>query len=66
MSEISKREMLKRFTRELQSGDAALFVGAGLSMASGFVNWKGLLRDIATELKLDVDLEFLYQECSMW
>ena len=57
MAEISKREMLKRFTRELQSGDAALFVGAGLSVASGFVDWKGLLRDIATELKLDVDRE---------
>jgi hypothetical protein len=49
--------MLKQFTKELQSGEAALFVGAGLSKASGFVDWKGLLRDIATELKLDVDRE---------
>lgn len=57
MAQISKREMLKRFTRELQSGDAALFVGAGLSVASGFVDWKGLLRDVAAELKLDVDRE---------
>ena len=57
MAEISKVEMLKQFTKELQSGDAALFVGAGLSKPSGFVDWKGLLRDIAIELELDVDRE---------
>ena len=57
MAQISKGEMLNQFTKELQSGDAALFVGAGLSRPSGFVDWKGLLRDVATELKLDVDRE---------
>jgi hypothetical protein len=57
MAQISKDEMLKQFTKELHSGDAALFVGAGLSKACGFVDWKGLLRDIAKELKLDVDRE---------
>lgn len=57
MAQISKGEMLKQFTKELQSGDAALFVGAGLSKASGFVDWKGLLRDVASELRLDVDRE---------
>jgi hypothetical protein len=57
MAQISKAEMLKQFGKELQSGDAALFVGAGLSTASGFVDWKGLLRDVASELKLDVDRE---------
>jgi hypothetical protein len=57
MAQLSKGEMLKEFTKELHSGDAALFVGAGLSKASGFVDWKGLLRDIAKELKLDVDRE---------
>jgi Sir2- and TIR-associating SLOG family/SIR2-like domain len=34
-----------------------LFVGAGLSQPSGFVNWKELMRDIASELGLDVDRE---------
>ena len=57
MAHISRGEMLKQFTKELQSGDAALFVGAGLSKPSGFVDWKGLLRDVAIELKLDVDRE---------
>jgi hypothetical protein len=58
MAQISKGEMLQQFTKELHSGDAGLFVGAGLSKASGFVDWKGLLRDIAKELKLDVDREY--------
>jgi hypothetical protein len=57
MGQISKSEMLKQFAKELQSGDAALFVGAGLSKPSGFVDWKALLRDIASELKLDIDRE---------
>jgi Sir2- and TIR-associating SLOG family/SIR2-like domain len=51
----------KRFIRlygdALASKDAALFVGAGVSRAAGFVDWKSLLRDIANELGLDVDRE---------
>ncbi len=42
---------------EINSGDAAIFAGAGLSAASGFVNWKGLLKDLADELKLDIEKE---------
>lgn len=45
------------FITEINSGDAAVFAGAGLSAASGFVNWKELLRDLADELKLDIDKE---------
>ena len=51
----------KRFIRlygdALASNDAALFVGAGISRAAGFVDWKSLLREIADELGLDVDRE---------
>lgn len=36
---------------------AALFIGAGMSRDSGYVNWKGLLRECAIELGLDVDQE---------
>jgi hypothetical protein len=57
MAQISKDEMLKKFAKELQSGDAALFVGAGLSSPSGLVDWKGLLKGVATDLKLDVERE---------
>jgi Sir2- and TIR-associating SLOG family/SIR2-like domain len=51
----------KRFIRQygdaLASQDAALFMGAGVSRAAGFVDWKSLLREITDELGLDIDRE---------
>jgi hypothetical protein len=41
----------------LQSNSLAVFAGAGLSKSAGFVDWKGLLRTIATDLGLDIDKE---------
>jgi hypothetical protein len=41
----------------LQSNSMALFAGAGLSKSAGYVDWKGLLRGIATDLGLDIDRE---------
>ncbi len=57
MAEVSKSEMLRHYSKELQSGNAALFIGAGMSQPSGFVNWKQLMRDVASELGLDIDRE---------
>jgi hypothetical protein len=57
MATISKTEMIRHFQSELQSGDAALFIGAGLSAPAGFVNWKELMREVASELNLDVEKE---------
>jgi hypothetical protein len=48
---------IKEYAKALGSGDAAVFVGAGLSRAAGFVDWRALLRDIASDLKLDIDRE---------
>lgn len=48
---------IKRYAQALGSGDVAVFVGAGLSRAAGFVDWRTLLRDIASDLHLDVDRE---------
>lgn len=39
-------------------GNAALFVGAGLSRPAGYVDWKELLREIADDLDLEVDREY--------
>lgn len=50
-------DFLRRFTTALVEGYAAIFAGAGLSRASGFVDWKELMRDIADELGLSVDIE---------
>lgn len=45
------------FASDIADGSAAIFAGAGLSVASGHVSWSDLMRDIATELGLDVDRE---------
>lgn len=54
-------ESIKRFcdqyAKALEDGHAALFVGAGFSKPAGFVEWKELLRVVAEELGLNVDLE---------
>ena len=46
-----------KFVRDILNDNAALFVGAGLSVSTGIVDWKNLLREIAEELNLDVDKE---------
>lgn len=48
---------INKFVEELAEENAALFAGAGLSVAAGFVDWKGLLQPIAQELGLDLDKE---------
>lgn len=57
MSEISKQTFLKSFGAALQRGEAALFIGAGISVGAGFVDWRDLLREVAQDLELDVDEE---------
>lgn len=48
---------IRRYAEFMGSGDAAIFAGAGLSRTAGYVDWRSLLRDIAIELKLDIDRE---------
>lgn len=50
-------QFIDTFVRAIRDNNAAIFAGAGLSIPVGFVNWKDLLREIAAELKLDVDRE---------
>jgi|SRR5919108_2703482 NAD-dependent SIR2 family protein deacetylase len=57
MTGISRTELVRGYGRALQDGAAALFVGAGLSRSNGFVDWKGLMKEIANDLQLDVDLD---------
>jgi hypothetical protein len=57
MDATEKRTFLKEYARALREGDAALFVGAGVSRNAGYVDWKSLLKGIAEELGLDVDRE---------
>jgi len=50
---VFEREYLKA----MKEDSAAIFAGAGLSIASGFVNWKELLRELASDINLEVDKE---------
>jgi hypothetical protein len=51
------RAFINSFASDIADDAAAIFAGAGLSVASGYVNWTELLREIAQELGLDVDRE---------
>lgn len=54
---IPPHVFVRDFTRELHAQNAAVFAGAGLSMASGYVDWKGLLEELIRDLNLDPDIE---------
>jgi len=54
---VSREDLIKRFVTSMEDDDAALFIGAGMSRTSGYVNWKELLRECARELNLDLDRE---------
>jgi len=49
---------IKDFVNDLTENNVAIFAGAGLSKAAGYVDWCELLCDIATELGLSVDKEY--------
>lgn len=57
MSAVDKKELFSEYTRALREDAAALFVGAGISVGVGFVDWKTLLKEIAEDLGLDVARE---------
>lgn len=54
---VTLKHFYTTYLDSLDAGDAALFIGAGMSRPSGFVDWKGLLREVAEEVGLDVDRE---------
>ena len=51
------KNLLRTYSNALSEGNAAMFIGAGMSRPSGYVDWKSLLRDTAEDLDLDVDRE---------
>jgi hypothetical protein len=54
---ISEKILIREFTREIHNGNAAIFVGAGLSKGCGYVDWKDLLKDVIIDLELDPEEE---------
>ena len=54
---IGRAEFLREYGQALRDGEAAAFVGAGLSRGAGFVDWKALLQEFAGDLHLDLEVE---------
>ena len=54
---ITRKDLVKRYLEALESYNACIFVGAGLSVAAGFVDWKGLLKESCDDLNLDITKE---------
>ena len=52
-----QERFVKDFVEHLFAGDAGIFAGAGLSAGAGFVNWAGLLADVAEDFELQIDRE---------
>lgn len=48
---------IKDFVKDLDERNVAIFAGAGMSKAAGYVDWPELLRDIAAELDLKIEKE---------
>lgn len=52
-----QERLVNTLVAELEENNLAVFAGAGLSSGAGYVNWKELLRPIAADLDLDVEVE---------
>jgi NAD-dependent SIR2 family protein deacetylase len=57
MVDRDTEDFLTKYLKELREYNAAVFVGAGLSKAAGYVDWSGLLSPVAKSLGLDVTRE---------
>lgn len=58
--DINTREInafINDYVDKLRQGNATILIGAGLSKAAGFVDWKGLLQDLAKEIGLKIEDE---------
>ena len=54
---MDAKTFIERWSKSLELGSAAAFIGAGLSRRAGYPDWRALLSDIAIELGLNIELE---------
>ncbi len=53
----SKEEFIRDYAAQIQNKSASLFIGSGLSRAAGYIDWKGLLKEVAEDIGLNVEKE---------
>lgn len=53
--EISR--FVSSFVKEIEEDNGSVFVGAGLSVGAGFVDWRSLLKPIADDLDIEISRE---------
>jgi len=56
--EKEMQNFISEYSDEIKAGNAAIFAGAGLSVGTGAVSWKNLLREEASKIGIDVDKEY--------
>ncbi len=56
-SDRDLEDFLSKYLKELNADNAAIFIGAGMSKAAGYVDWSGLLSEVAQGLGLDAGKE---------
>lgn len=54
---VKRNKLIRDYAKAIREGNAAIFGGAGLSRPSGYVDWKDLLRPLATDIGLNIDKE---------
>lgn len=55
---MEKSLFISNFAKDIRNEQAAIFVGAGVSMGSDLPSWKEFAKDFADELGLDINNEF--------
>lgn len=63
---MERNKFIVEYARWLEDGTAGFFVGAGLSRQAGYPDWKALLKDIAAELKINLDQEHDLAGVAQW
>lgn len=54
---IKRENFVNEYIQAITDENAAIFAGAGLSISSGYMDWKGLVKPLAEEIDLDIEKE---------
>lgn len=54
---VSRKAFVKEYVDAIERRTAAVFMGAGMSVAAKYPDWRTLLKEIAEELRLDIERE---------